>query len=278
MVLAGVVYATMGVAVAVSPEPKAPELPEPEPVEVRVFSKDIQLKKPPVIEKRKPDPPREEPKPEPPPEVVKETPKVVPLKTETPPTARQPAPKRPPRAKPGNKPRKPSKSKAPPQKKTVVLSTAVTGGGGPKAYVGGDDVFGNPEQEFSEQAARPDTGPKGKGSPDSRGTGRGKAAPSGTGKKPGKPKFVAPKVRRKVKGAWPDNAPRTGRPVTVTLSLRIDDKGSVVSARVVMKPARAGKFFDREAKRVAKKTRFSPAKRGGVPIAYTIRYAVVFTL
>ncbi len=257
------------VAVYCSPVPDPDEWDEPERVEVMTFDKDIRLKKP-DIQKRQPVPePVEIPKLElePLPELERLEPDAKPKETQK---KIEPAPKRTPRTR-KRRPRK-SKQKSKPKPKTVVISTAIKGTGGPRVHGGDEDVFGNPEVEHTPESSRPDDGPRGDAPPDRKGTG-----PVGPITPAAKPKIVPPRVRKKVKGVYPDDAPRTGRPIVITLSLRIDDKGRVKGAKIKMKPSNAGTFFDKEAKRVVRKMRFDPATKDGKPIPFTIRHTVVFT-
>jgi TonB family protein len=111
----------------------------------------------------------------------------------------------------------------------------------------------------------PDEGPRGDGPPDAEGTAETEVS------------FTPPQVIKRVKGVYPSNAPRLGRVVRITLSLRIDASGKVIRSRVVSAPSMVGKLFNAEALRVVKATRFSAARRGGAAVAHSIRYVVEFT-
>ncbi|MFT7579767.1 MAG: TonB family protein [Myxococcota bacterium] len=95
------------------------------------------------------------------------------------------------------------------------------------------------------------------------GTGGGRAA-----------KCVAPKVKTRVKGAYPDDAPKLSRTVLVRLLLTVGIDGKVSAARVTRA---AGKAFDREALKLGRRLRFSPATCDGEPIEKRIPWDVEFT-
>ena len=274
--IAVAIYAGLGSAVALSPEPEPTQEEEPDAVDVDTFVADIKLKKPeppkPKVEEEvvPPEPAKPEPLPELKPlEELKPPAKPEEIK----PIEPQAAPKKPPRAKRKSN-RKANRKKPKAGPKTVVITTAMSGTNGPRAHQGDDDVFGSPEVAPTESSKEPDESPRGDGPKESKGT-----APTGAATpEPGPPpKFVAPTVIQKIKGRYPDDAPRTGRVINVILSLRIDEAGKVDSARIVTKPTRAGTFFDSEALRVARRTRFKPATKGGKPVPHTIRYTVSFT-
>ena len=270
----------LGYAVYKSPVPDSTILAPVNRIEVGTFEADIELQK-------RPEPPKPPERPKPPePEVLPEQPQPMemPKLEKIQPTERKVEPKPQPAPAPRQAPRprdrrKQKKTKTPKKatKKTVVLSKGLSGTTGPKVYEGDADVFGSPEEGYNEDSTRNDDGPNGKGGPDSKGAGDGAVASPGpaTAKEP--EPVVPPRVIKRVKGTYPPKAPRTGRPIPITLSLQISADGRVTRARIVSKPSIAGAHFDAEAQRVVRKTRFKPARKGDSPIAFTIRYTVVFT-
>ena len=280
-VMLGVIFHVgLGYAVYKSPVPDSTILAPVSRIEVGTFEADVDLQKP----TEPPKPPEKTKAPEP--EVLPDQPKPI----ETPklekiqPTEKKlepkpqpaPAPRQPPRPK-THRPQKKAKKATKAAKKTVVLAKGLSRTSGPRVYEGDDDVFGSPEEGYNEDSARNDDGPQGNGPPNSKGTG-GPAVAAPAPAAPGKPeKVVAPRVIKRVKGTYPAKAPRTGRPIPITMSLQISESGSVTSAKIVSKPSIAGTHFDAEAQRVVRKTRFKPARKGDTPIAFTIRYTVVFT-
>ncbi len=263
--LALLAHAAAGGVVAKSPVPVHAPAPERERTEVQTFQADIRLKKPPEPKPEPPKPTPPEAKPEPPPEPPPVAPAAIP-KAET--AKAEAAPRR---AKP--KAAAKSTSKPPVGPRTVRLEN-LGGTSGVRAYQGSSDSFGSPEEKATPENDTPDTRPSGDGPEGSQGTAATSAeaaAPSPVGSK-----TVAPRVKIRVLGDYPANAPRTGRSVSLTLKLDIDDTGRVSRARVLSKPPIAGAFFDAEAVRVAMATRFEPARRDGTPIPFSIRYVVKF--
>ncbi len=266
LLLAAVVYAGLGTLIATSPEAVHAPMGPPTHEEVQTFSRRVELPKP----RTPPEPPPPKPPPEvPPPPVAAVEPRPV----EARPT--EAAPDRPPRPE---RPDRPDTKPTPPTRKTVVLkSTALSNEGRVRVHGGASDVYGDPSERATEDSTKPDDGPRGTGPRDAKGT-----APSGGPTIEAKPapqpgaELVPARVKRQVKGVYPADAPRIGRAVNVTLSLRVDEEGRVVSARVIGKPKAVGDAFDVEAQRVARLLEFTAATRGGTAVAVTIPYTVVF--
>lgn len=84
-----------------------------------------------------------------------------------------------------------------------------------------------------------------------------------------------PKVLKEVKPKYPEEARRLGIEGSVVLLLEIDEKGNVVSAKIIK---RAGYGLDEEALKAAYQLRFSPAMAGSKPVASKIKYTFTFIL
>ena len=255
--IAGAVYFVLGIAVWQSPAKRAEA--KPAPAKVRTFNQKIDLRQKPKSEPLAPAPKAPEPAP---PE--------TPTETAEKPSEPQAAPQRTPRKR--RRKRRKRARKTPAGPKTVVLKNTVMQGS-VQVYSGSEDVLGSPEVAATKNSTRNSDGPSGDGPQNSRGT-----APKGTVKTVSNMTavVVAPRVKKRIIGRYPKKAPRRGRAVRITMSLRINKNGRVSRAKVVSRPRFAGKAFDREARRVAKATRFSPATRGGKPVSFTIRYVVEF--
>ena len=276
LALGVVVHLGLAYAVWSSPAPK-PDDPNRLPrVQVSTFVREVRLERDPL---KSPEPPKPPPpkKIEPlkrevqkPPETLKKLEKLEKKQVA------KAAPKRIPRVK--KKARKKTagqKKPKPTGPKTLVLPN-LGGNSRMKIAEGDEQVLGNPEVPVTPESSTPDEGPSGDGPADSDGAApsAGPAAPAPSPKKP--PKLIPPRVRKKVRGVYPDNAPRTGRTISLTLTVKVGTDGRVNSARIVSKPRVAGTFFDAEALRVARRTLFRPASRDGVPIEHRISYVVVF--
>jgi len=263
-------HSALGVAVWRAPEPEPWSAPAKKRTSVRTFEQTVTLPKPP--------PPKPAVAPPPPPPVVVAPPPppvVAPPPAEV---ASAPAPAAAPARPKGPKPKpnKPATKPPPSAPRSVELSNVGTTGS-VQVYEGDSDSFGSPTAAPREETEEPDR-PVGDGPPDSTGTAPTGSGTGGTGDGDGGAlaKTVAPKVVKRVYDEYPTAAPRTGRPIALTLKLELDSTGTVISASVVSKPPIAGTFFDAEAVRVAKATRFTPANRGGTPIPFSIRYVVKF--
>lgn len=215
---------------------------------------------------------KKEPPPPPPPPPPKEEPPPPPPKKEEPPPPKEDKPKppprkkRPPRAKPKKEPPPtPPPEVKPPEPAPLVLEN-VNLTGKIAVQKGDSDIFGDP----SVKATRSNTRPQ----PPGDGTGTDDGVDDGVGTRPARPaKRVLPKVKKRVKGRYPEEAPRLGRVVEVTLSLMIGTDGKVKSARVIKG---AGAIFDSAAKRTAKRLLFEPGTLGGKPKAMPISWVVAF--
>ncbi|HIA01347.1 MAG TPA: TonB family protein, partial [Myxococcales bacterium] len=236
------VYLVFGLAVWSSPATRRSVIPAPQRIQVRTFKHKLVVKKKEVPKTVKPAPEVEEP--------------VVVVKA---------APKRVPRTKRGRKIRRKQPPKAAMPKTVVLRNTTLEG---PiVVHAGEEDVLGSPSVIKTPESSTPPDEPKGEGP----------ATSSGTAEQEVELKFVAPRVVKRVEGRYPRDAPRLGRTVRVILSLKIGKNGRVTKARIVQRPAGMGKVFDAEAIRVAKATKFKPARRGAAAVEHRIRYVVEFT-
>ncbi|HEY2746549.1 MAG TPA: TonB family protein, partial [Polyangia bacterium] len=80
---------------------------------------------------------------------------------------------------------------------------------------------------------------------------------------------TAPALIERVEPVYPEAARAAGLGATVTLELKLDETGAVVSARVV-KPVGFG--FDEAALAAARRLKFRPATKDGLPIPVTILF------
>jgi TonB family protein len=85
----------------------------------------------------------------------------------------------------------------------------------------------------------------------------------------------APELLDFVEAEYPPEALAARRAGEVVLRLELDAEGRVTAAEVL---APAGHGFDEAARAAALRFRFSPARRGGVPVAARIRYRYEFHL
>ena len=90
---------------------------------------------------------------------------------------------------------------------------------------------------------------------------------------PPTPVVVAPRLVEFVEATYPPEAEAAGLEATVELILTIAIDGAVVEAEVA---TRVGNGFDEAALEAARRFRFTPATRDGVPTAARIRYRYVF--
>ncbi len=74
---------------------------------------------------------------------------------------------------------------------------------------------------------------------------------------------------------YPPKAKKLGVEGTVILEVKIDEKGHVVSIRIIKK---GGFGFDKAAIEMIKKSKFSPAYSHGKPIPVRMRFSIVFQL
>jgi len=239
-----------------------------EPVKVQTFEQRVQLNRPPPPPPRveTPKPPEALPEPVKPPEERVRRLDRLEERTEAPP----PPAARPPRPRTRRSKRTPRRS--PPAPRTVVLANAMAGTSGVRVYQGDEDVLGSPEVPATEESTQNATGPASTGTPS--GSGDSSGGPASVERRETPPRPIGDRAQ----GRYPDAAPRLGRTVTITLSIRVGTDGRVRSARVVARsPSAAGTAFDAEARRVAQATRFEPARLGQERIAKTIRYRVKFT-
>ncbi len=247
--------------------------PPPRPKKVAVRPVPIQVRQD-LIRKL------EEPSPEPKPiEKTPEPPKPIPKKAE-PPKPKQEPPKPPPKQEPKPKPPKPVEPPrevppppAPPAEpakpKPFVLKNVALKGS--VAVQTGDDsnLFGDPTvsaKGFVKGVDAPSV-------PGNDGTG-GEGGTGGQGG-PAKEKVVItqPKALNDVKGQYPQAFRDLRRVVRVELMLTIGSDGAVKSVKV---RKGAEQEFNDAAIRAVNQLKFEPATRNGVPIAFNLKWTVVF--
>ena len=157
--------------------------------------------------------------------------------------------------------------------KTLSLDNlGMTSGVRVRASDGGGDSLG------SSEVAPSDVEESGGSIGNGEGVSKGQGTRIGSGGQgtPGRGRPIPPKVIMRVKGKYPSSAPKLGRRIPVTLSLRVNDKGLVETARIVSKPASAKDYFDKAAIAAVRKTRFRPARQDGRAIPFSIRWTVFF--
>ncbi len=84
-----------------------------------------------------------------------------------------------------------------------------------------------------------------------------------------------PTVAHEVKVPYPDEARRAGIEGQVVLSLRIDEQGNVVSAKVLSGP---GYGLNEAALQAIRRFKFTPAVKGGTPVQTEMKYTYTFLL
>ncbi len=189
------------------------------------------------------------PKPPPPPE---------PVKVEPPPPPPKP-PKMPPKKRKKRAPRpvkkkSPEPTPPPPAAPAPFVLSNVSMGGGIQVAKGESDVLGSPQIRPTRDNIRPAPAPE-----------EAPAAP---------PRIVPPRVKsRPKKPQLPEGTARLRRTVTVKLQIRVNRKGRVSRARVVVG---GGEPYDSKSKEFAQAVLFRPATRDGVPIEYDIPWTVEF--
>ena len=221
-----------------------------------------------IVEPPPPPPPVEPPPPEPQP-VVEET-------APPPPKKPKPKPKEPPKPEPPppdpiDLPPDPPKTPPKKQPRRIVglsLESTVQGGGGP-SFATGNTRAGRTEKTAEDKtnvrkldkvAVEPKTNRSATRIP---GIGRGK--------------IKAPQPRgRQLEPAFPPLLRAQNIEGSVTVEVRIDEKGRVISARVI----EASRFdeFQKSALEAAKKQVWMPATQGGKPIQYTLTYTYRFRI
>lgn len=209
-----------------------------------------------------PEPPKEEPPPPPEPPKREEPPPPEPPKEAPPPPRAAPTRGQPKPAKPA-----PRDAPAPTEPPPLVLEGLTTLERGVGVQTGDTTILGDSgvaaTKENTVPPARPVEG------------GVEGGVPGGVpGGKVGGVVRQPPRVKRRVQGSYPDDAPRLGRTVAVGLSLLVGTDGKVKQVKVVRE---AGAAFDREAKLVGRKLEFYPATANGEPVEQWIPWTVEFT-
>ena len=237
--------------VKVEPVKKAPP--------VRAVSETIVLKKPepPKPEPPKPEPPKPEPpKPEPPKkEVPKEEPKAKKVQKKKKKKKRKKG--QPKRRKKSTKPAKPDEPKPLVLDKDYVsANSAIT------VQTGDEDSFGDSAVKATPENTRPDTD-----------DGKDDGVEVG-GETTRAVRYTPARIKKRFgTGAWPDDAPRLARVVTVKLSLYVGKDGRVDKVKIIKG---AGGAFDRAAKRVGRKQLFFPRKKNGSAVGSWVPWTVEF--
>jgi TonB family protein len=203
---------------------------------------------------------------------AKEAPKKPPEPRPAPPkpkteTVKPPPPKEapPPKADPTPPPSTPEPA-VPKKPAPFVLSNVALNGGVQVQAGASSNLFGDPAKDAAGFQKGSDA-PGSVGGVDS-GTGAG-----GTAAQPKKVVVKPPEAIGDARGAYPPEHRDLGRVVRVELLLTLNPAGEVVDIRVRQGDLPA---FDEEAKRTARKIRFRPATRDGVPIPYEIKWTIVF--
>lgn len=209
-----------------------------------------------LAEKAKPKP--EEKTPEPPKPKKKPKRKKKKKKTSKPPAK----PTQPPKETPSDSPKPPPKGiKAKPA--PFVLSNVSLSGGVAVQTGSESNLFGDPDVDA--RGWKKDAPDAPRGDPN--------GADSGTGEVERRVVIKPPRALNKVKGRYPDSERDRDRIVRVELMLRINAEGRVSGSRVVNGDLEA---FNSEASSTVLGLRFSPATRDGRPIAYELKWTVVF--
>ncbi|TNF38348.1 MAG: TonB family protein [Deltaproteobacteria bacterium] len=217
-------------------------------------------------------PPPEPPKPpEPPPEpikpVVKETEKVTDKPDEKKAPTRKPKNhiKKAGQPKPKNETKRESPKDAPKNEPAPLVLTGLTKlGKGVAIQSGEQDILGDASVEANERNTNVEQVDDPDKVPDEVGDGTG-----GTRA----PKRTPPKVKKRVRGVYPEDAPRLGRSVSVALSLLVGTDGTVKRVKIVRG---AGGAFDREAEKVGRQLLFSPGLVDGTPTEQWVPWVVEF--
>ncbi|HEY6099380.1 MAG TPA: TonB family protein [Anaeromyxobacter sp.] len=89
------------------------------------------------------------------------------------------------------------------------------------------------------------------------------------------PRLVREPSSLELRAFYPEAARRAGLEADVRLEIVVDATGAVAEASVV---GRAGNGFDEAAERAARRLRFSPAERGGRPVAVRIPWTLKFRI
>ncbi len=250
-----------GVAAWIGPAPpkvKIVKKDKDEYAKLKAIREDLKKKEepPPPPPPPEPEPPPPPPPEEKPPELEKEPPKPPPKKKEV---------LRPKKKSPDPPPETPPPDVKPPEPAPLVLEN-VNLTGKVAVQKGDSDIYGDPSVKATASNTRD--------APSGDGKGVDSGVKEGVGTAPARPvKRVLPKIKKRVKAAYPEDAPRLGRVIEVTLSLMIGTDGTVQSAKVVKS---GGAIFDRAAERTVKRLLFEPGTLGGVPKAMPISWVVAF--
>jgi len=209
-----------------------------------------------------PPPPEPEPPPEPPPAKADPTPAPEPTRKPNPQVARrgQPKPDKPP------PPRPPRETPPEPLDDVPLVLEGVTDlGRGVGVQRGDRDILGDPGVAATDRNTEIDLVDDPSDLPTKVGDGTGGGGP---------PPRVAPRVKQRVAGVYPEDAPRLGRTVMVRLSLLVGTDGRVRQVRIVRG---AGGAFDREAESVGRQLLFHPGTVGGEPTEQWVPWVVEFS-
>lgn len=213
-----------------------------------------------------PKPPEPPPKPpEPPPEPVAAKPDAAKEPTREAKNhiekAGQPKPKKP-------RPKRDSPADAPKSEPApLVLSGLTKLEHGVGVQSGDVDLLGDSRVAATERNTNVELVDDPDNVPDKVGDGTGGVGPGGPARTP-------PRVKTRVRGVYPEDAPRLGRTVSVSLSLLVGTDGRVKQVKVVRG---AGGAFDREATKVGRQITFTPGTVGGEPTEQWVPWVVEFT-
>jgi TonB family protein len=89
----------------------------------------------------------------------------------------------------------------------------------------------------------------------------------------GKPDIVPPVPINDVKGKYPEEMKDYNQVVIVILKLLISETGDILDIKVVNAK---NAYFEREARNAAKKLKFKPALKNGIPVSFPVIYKVKF--
>lgn len=240
------------------PPPPRVEKKVVKPVPVSIRKEQIRQIEKDVAKEAEPKPPEKKPEPPKPVEKKPEPPKPVEKKPEPP---KPPVDRPPPVEKPPETPPAPVDNKPKP---FVLKNVALKGG---VAVQTGEDsnLFGDPSVDAKGFK-------KGIDAPTVPGTEDGS---TGGGGQPEKEQVVIrqPKALNDVKGEYPPEYKDLRRVVRVELILTIDAQGGVRDVKIKKGAEQA---FNESAIRAVRQLKFEPATRNGTPIAFNLKWTVVF--
>ena len=192
------------------------------------------------------------PPPEPPPKAKGPPPPIKVARAETP--RPPPPPDEPPAPPPPNDAPPPDQPKVKPVLVVGISMSSTTTAGGFAAPVG-NTLYGKTEQKAADPSEV-----------------KAYSAPRYT---PIHMVDSEPSVASEVKVPYPEEARRAGVEGTVVLSITVDDRGKVVSARIVSGP---GYGLDEAARDAIRQFKFKPAIKNGEAVSTELKYSYTFLL